>query len=290
MSVKIETALDPRRVAEVTNDVVVGFDIGSRTGKAVLLKDGLIFSAIAPTAVFTQQTVDKLLSILEEDAKIKLSDIDFAIGTGYGRVAFDLKDTRKKIVTEITCHAMGAYYLNSDIQSIVDIGGQDAKAIRVDPRNGHVVDFIMNDKCAAGTGRFLEKVAELLGLTTEELGVEALKATEPSDISSQCVVFAESEVISLSAKSEPPTNIAAGIHFANARRIKNLFNRIGLVPEIMFSGGVAHNVGMKKAVEQVLGHKFIEVNYDAIFTGALGAAILAQQTLISSKLDMAINI
>ncbi|MDR2421997.1 MAG: acyl-CoA dehydratase activase [Deltaproteobacteria bacterium] len=290
MGVKFETALDPRRVNELTNDLVIGFDIGSRTGKAVLLKDGLIYTVIAPTSVFMQQTVDKLLSLIEAESGVKLADIDFAIGTGYGRIAFDLKDTRKKIITEITCHAMGAYYLNSDIQSIVDIGGQDAKAIRVDPRNGHVVDFIMNDKCAAGTGRFLEKVAELLGLTTEDLGIEALKATGVSDISSQCVVFAESEVISLSAKSEPPANIAAGIHLANARRVKNLFNRIGLAPEIMFSGGVAHNVGMKKAVEQVLGQKFIDVNFDAIYTGALGAAILAQHTLTSSKLDMAINI
>ncbi|MDR0550024.1 MAG: acyl-CoA dehydratase activase [Deltaproteobacteria bacterium] len=290
MSVLAKEVLDPRRINELTDDVVVGFDIGSRTGKAVLIKDGRLYSVITPTAVFTQQTVEKLLALLAADSGVFLDQIDFAIGTGYGRVAFDLKDTRKKIITEITCHAMGAYYLNSDIQSIVDIGGQDAKAIRVDPKNGHVIDFIMNDKCAAGTGRFLEKVAELLGLTTEDLGLVSLQATEPADISSQCVVFAESEVISLSAKSESPANIAAGIHLANARRVKNLFNRIGLVPEIMFSGGVAHNVGMKKAVEQVLGQKFIDVKFDAIYTGALGGAILAQQTLTSSKLDMAINI
>ncbi|MDR1608813.1 MAG: CoA activase, partial [Deltaproteobacteria bacterium] len=134
------------------------------------------------------------------------------------------------------------------------------------------------------------KVAELLGITTEDLGQESLKATKAADISSQCVVFAESEVISLAAKKESPANIAAGIHLANARRIKNLFNRIGLAPEFLFSGGVANNVGMKKAVEEVLGQKFIEINFDAIYTGALGAAILAQQTITSSKLDMAINI
>ncbi|MDR1085772.1 MAG: acyl-CoA dehydratase activase [Deltaproteobacteria bacterium] len=290
MNIKADLVLDQRRVGELTDDVVIGFDIGSRTGKAVLLKDGLIYSVLTPTAVFMQQTVDRLLALTAAESGVTLDGIDLAVGTGYGRIAFDLKDTRQKIITEITCHAMGAYYLNSDIQSIVDIGGQDAKAIRVDPRNGRVVDFIMNDKCAAGTGRFLEKVAELLGLTTEELGEEALKATAAADISSQCVVFAESEVISLSAKSEPPANIAAGIHLANARRIKNLFNRIGLVPEIMFSGGVANNVGMKKAVEEVLGRKFTDIKFDAIYTGALGAAILAQQTLTNSKLDMAINI
>ncbi|MDR1395735.1 MAG: acyl-CoA dehydratase activase [Deltaproteobacteria bacterium] len=290
MSFKVQEVIDSRRVSELTGDVVIGFDIGSRTGKAVCLKDGRIYASITPTAVFMQETIDKLLLLTAAESGVNLEDVDFAVGTGYGRIAFDLKDTRKKIVTEITCHAMGAYYLNSDIQSIVDIGGQDAKAIRVDPRNGRVIDFIMNDKCAAGTGRFLEKAAELLGLTVEDLGAEALKSSEAADISSQCVVFAESEVISLSAKSVPPSDIAAGIHLANARRIKNLFNRIGLVPEIMFSGGVSNNVGMKKAVETVLGQKFIDINFDAIYTGALGAAILAQQTLTSSKLDMAINI
>ena len=218
MGVKAESVLAPGKAGELTEDLVIGFDIGSRTGKAVLIKDGEIHSVITPTAVLTQQTVDKLLSILGKETGVELADVDFVVGTGYGRVAFDLKDVRKKIVTEITCHAMGAHFLDPGIRSIVDIGGQDAKAIRVDPANGRVVDFIMNDKCAAGTGRFLEKVAELLGLTTELLGQEAIKATRPSDISSQCVVFAESEVISLKAKNEKPSDIAAGIHLANARR------------------------------------------------------------------------
>ncbi|MEM5768909.1 MAG: acyl-CoA dehydratase activase, partial [Bacillota bacterium] len=197
----------------------------------------------------------------------------------YGRISLDFGDISHKIVTEISCHAMGAHALNTNVRSIVDIGGQDSKAIRVDPRNGKVIEFIMNDKCAAGTGRFLEKVAQLLDLTTEELGNEALQATKPSDISSQCVVFAESEVISLKAKGEKRADIAAGIHVATARRVRNLFNRIGLEPDLVFSGGVSNNVGMKKAIEQVLGHAISEVKMDTIYAGALGAAVLAQKSL-----------
>jgi predicted CoA-substrate-specific enzyme activase len=174
---------------------------------------------------------------------------------------------------------MGAHVLNSRVRSIVDIGGQDSKAIRVDPRNGKVVEFIMNDKCAAGTGRFLEKAAVLLGLTTEELGAESLKATKPSDVSSQCVVFAESEVISLKAKGATRADIAAGIHVATARRVRNLFNRIGLEEELVFTGGVSNNAGMKKVLEEVLGHKISDVKLNTIYAGALGAAVIAQKSL-----------
>ncbi|HWQ41098.1 MAG TPA: acyl-CoA dehydratase activase [Desulfosporosinus sp.] len=182
-----------------------------------------------------------------------------------------------QLVTEISCHAMGAHFLNSKVKSIVDIGGQDSKAIKVDPNSGKVVDFVMNDKCAAGTGRFLEKVALLLDLTLEQLGDEALKATTPSDISSQCVVFAESEVISLKAKGEKRADIAAGIHIATARRVRNLLNRIGLEPDLVFTGGVSNNVDMKKALEDVLGHPISEVKLDPTYAGALGAAVFAQK-------------
>ncbi|MDR3349554.1 MAG: acyl-CoA dehydratase activase [Acidaminococcales bacterium] len=293
MGVKFEDALDGRVAGELDESTALGIDIGSRTGKAVLLRQGKIYTAITPTAVFTQQTVDRLLGKISAEAQIEAGDIEYVVGTGYGRIAFDAGGIRKKIITEISCHAMGAHYLNADVQSIVDIGGQDAKAIRVDKKNGKVVEFIMNDKCAAGTGRFLEKAAELLGLTTEELGAEALKATKPSDISSQCVVFAESEVISLRAKNEKRSDIAAGIHLANARRVKNLFNRIGLVPELLFSGGVSNNVGMKQAVEEVLGQKFIAVRLNAIYAGALGAAAIAQQSIKNYENEqeaLAINI
>ncbi|HBS57947.1 MAG TPA: CoA activase [Firmicutes bacterium] len=276
---KIADVIDKKFIPALTNDKVLGIDIGSRTGKAVLLADGNVYTAITPTAVFTQETADKLFNKLLKDTGLKKSDIQYIVGTGYGRISLDFGDISHKIVTEISCHAMGAHALNTNVRSIVDIGGQDSKAIRVDPRNGKVIEFIMNDKCAAGTGRFLEKVAQLLDLTTEELGNEALQATKPSDISSQCVVFAESEVISLKAKGEKRADIAAGIHVATARRVRNLFNRIGLEPDLVFSGGVSNNVGMKKAIEQVLGHAISEVKMDTIYAGALGAAVLAQKSL-----------
>jgi len=280
----ITEVLDEKVSLAITSDKVIGIDIGSRTGKAVLFADGKLYTAITPTAVFTQQTAEKLFSQLLKKSGLQQSDISYIVGTGYGRIALDFGAIPHKIVTEITCHAMGAHALNSNVRSIVDIGGQDSKAIRVDPKNGKVVEFIMNDKCAAGTGRFLEKVAQLLDLTTEQLGEEALKATVASDISSQCVVFAESEVISLKAKrGVQRADIAAGIHVATARRVKNLFNRIGLEADLVFTGGVSNNAGMKKALEEVLGHKFSEVKLDAIYAGALGGAVIAQKNLATAR-------
>ncbi len=284
---KITEILDKKVGSTITNDRVIGIDIGSRTGKAVLFADGKLYTAITPTAVFTQQTADKLFGQLLQQSGLQNADIAYIVGTGYGRISLNFSGITHKIVTEISCHAMGAHALNAGVRSIVDIGGQDSKAIRVDPQTGKVVEFIMNDKCAAGTGRFLEKVAGLLDLTTEELGAEALKATKPSDISSQCVVFAESEVISLKAKGEKRADIAAGIHIATARRVKNLFNRIGLEADLVFSGGVANNSGMKKALEEVLGHPFSAVRLDAIYAGALGAAVLAQKSVVAGRVEAA---
>lgn len=282
---KIMEVLDRKVGSIITADKVVGIDIGSRTGKAVLFAEGKLYTAITPTAVFTQQTADKLFGQLLRQSGLQQSEISYIVGTGYGRISLNFGEITHRIVTEISCHAMGAHALNAKVRSIVDIGGQDSKAIRVDPKNGKVVEFIMNDKCAAGTGRFLEKVAGLLDLTTEELGKEALKATKPSDISSQCVVFAESEVISLKAKGEKRADIAAGIHIATARRVKNLFNRIGLEADLVFSGGVSNNVGMKKALEEVLGYRFSEVKLDAIYAGALGAAVIAQKSVVTERAE-----
>lgn len=279
MSHTIQEVLDEKLVPTITDARVIGIDIGSRTGKAVLLSKGHLYTAITPTGVHTQETADKLFKKLLRQTDLDQKDIDYIVGTGYGRVSLEFGAILHKIVTEISCHAMGAHYLNAKVRSIVDIGGQDSKAIRVDTRNGKVVEFIMNDKCAAGTGRFLEKAAVLLGITTEELGAESLKATKPSDVSSQCVVFAESEVISLKARGATRADIAAGIHIATARRVRNLFNRIGLEEELVFTGGVSNNAGMKKALEDILGHRISDVRLNTIYAGALGAAVIAQQSL-----------
>jgi benzoyl-CoA reductase/2-hydroxyglutaryl-CoA dehydratase subunit BcrC/BadD/HgdB len=167
------------------------------------------------------------------------------------------------------------------VRTIVDIGGQDSKAIRVDPQNGKVLEFVMNDKCAAGTGRFLEKVAGLLDLTIDGLGEASVEAKNPSEISSQCVVFAESEVISYRAKGESREDIAAGIHLASARRVRNLLQRVGIEQGFIFSGGVSNNVGMRKALEELVGYPTVRVELDTIYAGALGAAVHAHQCLKS---------
>lgn len=274
---KIKEVID-KELADQLNQVnVIGLDIGSRTAKGILLANGKIHTVIFPTGLYMQDTADDLINRLLKKAKLERFDISYIVGTGYGRISMEFADIPHQIVTEISCHAMGAHYLNPKTQTIIDIGGQDSKAIKINTKSGKVIEFVMNDKCAAGTGRFLEKIAQLLDLTIDELGQEALKSKNPSVISSQCVVFAESEVISLRAKGESRQDIAAGIHHAVARRVRNLLNRIGLEPALVFSGGVSKNIGMKKALEELLEYSFSDTKMDMVYAGALGAAIYAHK-------------
>lgn len=256
---------------------VVGIDIGSRTGKAVLLDGDYLYTAATPTSIDMQETAETLLEELLGQLGLQRSDINYIVGTGYGRVAIAFDTIPHQIVTEISCHAMGAHYLNPKVKTIIDIGGQDSKVIKVDSDSGRVVEFVMNDKCAAGTGRFLERVATLLDLSIDQLGEEAVKSAAPTYISSQCVAFAESETISLRARGEKREDIAAGIHLATARRVSNLLSRLGFEAELVFSGGVSNNIGMKKALEELLKQKISDVKLNTIYAGALGAAIYAYQ-------------
>ncbi|OPX43346.1 R-phenyllactate dehydratase activator [Ruminiclostridium hungatei] len=274
---KIEEVIDSVLVGEISDIVVLGIDIGSRNAKAVLLKKGEIFTAIVATGVNMQATSEELLEEIFEKAGMSLQDIKYIVGTGYGRISLKFPDVPTDILTEISCHAMGAHYLNSGTRTIIDIGGQDAKGIQIDPQTGKVIKFKMNDKCAAGTGRFLEKAASLLDLGLSEFGSASLRAEKELDVSSQCVVFAESEVVSLRAKGEASEDIAAGVHFASARRVISLLNQIPLEADLVFTGGVSNNVGMKHALEQLLGHPIIVPRLDMVFAGALGAAIYAQR-------------
>jgi len=255
----------------------VGLDIGSRATKGVLLADGKITVTLITSGVSSKETALLTLEKLLAQAKFAKKDIGFLVGTGYGRISLQFDGIQSQILTEISCHALGAHALNPATKTVIDIGGQDSKAIRVDSANGKVIEFIMNDKCAAGTGRFLEKVALLLELGLDELGECALESTQPAEISSQCVVFAESEVISLKARGATREDIAAGIHLATARRIKSLMRKIGLEPTILFTGGVANNPGMCKALEDVLESKLGNASIDATYAGALGAAIYADR-------------
>jgi predicted CoA-substrate-specific enzyme activase len=268
--------LDAKHAKYLQNARAVGIDIGSRAAKGVLLYDGNLYSYITTSGVSSKQTAKKILEKLLLEADAREEQLEYMVGTGYGRISIKPDIVPYKIITEISCHALGAHYLNPDTSTILDIGGQDSKAIKLDPSTGKVIEFVMNDKCAAGTGRFLEKVAQILDLSLEQLGELALKSTHPVDISSQCVVFAESEVISLRARGVAREDIAAGIHLATARRVYNLLKRIGLEDTVMFTGGVSNNPGMLKAVSQVLGKDLGEVtNFDMTLAGALGAAIFA---------------
>ncbi|MDR2422002.1 MAG: acyl-CoA dehydratase activase, partial [Deltaproteobacteria bacterium] len=273
---KISEVVDPKLVDNLNGPAVAGVDVGSRQAKAVILKDGEIYSHQAPTGINMQKTADSLLEELLALSGLKYEDLRYIVGTGYGRVAMSFPHVGNQIVTEISCHAMGVHYLDPEVRTIIDIGGQDSKSIKVDPDSGRVVSFVMNDKCAAGTGRFLEKVAQLLDLDLSELGPIALEAKEPAEISSQCVVFAESEVVSLRARGSTPADVAAGIHLATARRVKSLLSRVGIEPHLAFSGGVANNVGMRKAIETLVGYPVAEFKMDAVYAGALGAAIHAR--------------
>jgi len=264
-----------------TTAPVVGLDIGSRGSKGVLLSGDHVYTVLNPTGLYMQETADELLEQLVKLAGIERSDVAFIVGTGYGRISLKYDDIPYRVVTEISCHAMGAHAVVPETRTIIDIGGQDSKAIKVDPATGKVVEFVMNDKCAAGTGRFLEKAAAILGVDLRDLGEVALRSKNPAQVSSQCAVFAESEVISLRARGakenmeEISADIAAGVHVSTARRVRNLLGRIGIEPPLVFTGGVSNNIGMWKVLEEEVNATFTPAKLDLIFAGALGAAVHA---------------
>ena len=253
--------------------ITCGIDVGSITTKAAVVKDGEV---IADKVIFTgynaRKAGEEVFQQIVKSIGIKPALIEKIISTGYGRNAVTVAD---KAITEITCHAAGAYYLDPMVRSVIDIGGQDSKAIAVSD-TGKPLNFVMNDKCAAGTGRFLEVMARALEVDLDNFGAFSLKGQQPSSISSLCTVFAESEVISLIANGEKRENIVAGIHDAIAARVVTMANRVGFTPKIMMTGGVAKNSGVVRALEQKIGHK-IEVSEKSQVTGAIGAAILAQR-------------
>lgn len=279
MVYELKDVLDKRYIHSLDDAKTVGIDIGSRSSKAVLLYQGRIYTKIVPSSVSSKNTSKELLRDLTQEAGIALEDLDGIVGTGYGGVAIEAEGLPFHTVTEITCHALGAHYLHADTKTVVDIGGQDSKAIKVNPIDGKVIDFIMNDKCAAGTGRFLEKVAQLLGLKLDELGDAVLSSHHAEEISSQCVVFAESEVISLRAKGKLKEDIAYGIHLATARRIRGLLKRTGFEKDVLFTGGVSNNKGMRHALEDEIGTTLADTKLNTIFAGALGAAVSAYENV-----------
>ena len=249
----------------------VGIDVGSVTTKAVLLKDSDWQYVIRPTGCSPRQAGLEAFEELLGQAGLVRDDISCVIGTGYGRISMPFID---KAVTEITCHARGAHHLLEGADMVVDIGGQDSKVILTDGR-GNVVNFAMNDKCAAGTGRFLEVIAAALGADVSELA-DLARGAEPVQISSMCTVFAESEVISLLAQGMDKGRIIAGIHRSVAGRIAAMAERLGKGGLIIFTGGVAKNEGVREFLARELGRETITVP-ESQLAGALGAALLARE-------------
>jgi predicted CoA-substrate-specific enzyme activase len=248
--------------------LTAGIDIGSITAKAAILKDGeLLGTKVIFTGYNAEAAGRRVFDELLAELGLLPAQIVRIIATGYGRKSVSIAD---KAVTEIMCHAAGARFLDPSVRSLIDIGGQDSKAVVMD-ENGRVTNFTMNDKCAAGTGRFLEVMAR------DEFGALSLKAERPAKISSLCTVFAESEVISLIAKGETRENIIAGIHEAIASRVSAMANRIGLIAPVLMTGGVARNIGVVRALEKVIGMP-IAVSPQAQLAGAIGAAALASKS------------
>jgi predicted CoA-substrate-specific enzyme activase len=286
MKFKLEDVIDPALVGDVSDATALGIDIGSRGAKAVLIHDGHLYTALTATGLYMQDTANELLEDVLTEADLAFDRLQQVVGTGYGRIALAFSGVPTEIVTEISCHAQGAHVLNANTRTIVDIGGQDSKAIQIDPATGKVVKFIMNDKCAAGTGRFLEKAAGLLDYTIAELGPASLKAETRPNISSQCTVFAESEIISFRARGVPREDIAAGLHFASARRVRNLVSKVALEADLVFTGGVSNNVGMKFALETLIGFPIVTTKLDMIYAGALGAAVYAQKFRVERRKEL----
>lgn len=249
--------------------ITVGVDVGSTSTKIVLLTGENMYSKICPTGWSPRDAGHRIMDELLKEHSLMGEEIDYIVATGYGRNAITYAD---RVITEITCHGRGAAFLMPGADTVIDIGGQDSKVIKVTPE-GKVMDFKMNDKCAAGTGRFLSVMANALGLDVDELG--RYEAAKPAVISNMCTVFAESEVIGLLAQGTAKDTIVAGLHQAVARRISSMVNKMGSYYQVTFTGGVALNAGVRRCLEKELDTG-ISVSGHCQIAGALGAALIGQ--------------
>ena len=251
----------------------LGIDIGSTTSKCVILKDGneVIAKSLIQAGTGTKGPDEAYQEVLSQ-AGLTREEISYVMATGYGRNTYDKADGE---MSELSCHAKGVFFKNPDCRTIIDIGGQDAKVISLGER-GNISNFVMNDKCAAGTGRFLDVMANILQLKVWELETYARKADAPVKISSTCTVFAESEVISQLSKNVELSNLIAGICNSVASRVTALAKRVGVKEKVCMSGGVAQNGGVLDALSRELSVEVTAVE-DAQYMGALGAAIAAYE-------------
>ncbi len=255
--------------------IFAGCDVGSLTSKAVIMDDskilasGVIMSTTKPEKS-ANEVMEKTLAL----AGLSMKDIHYNIGTGYGRKKIPFINEE---VSELTCHARGALWLIPSIRTVIDIGGQDCKVIKLD-KNGMLLKFVTNDKCAAGTGRFLEVMARVMGISLDELGRSSLEPKSPITIASACTVWAQADVIQYLNDKVPLGNIIAGVNNAMAARIAILVNNLGLERDVIITGGVAKNFGVVSALEKLLGINTKKINrFDPQIMGALGAAIIAKE-------------
>jgi predicted CoA-substrate-specific enzyme activase len=257
--------------------IVGGCDIGSATGKAVIMKNGTIVSyAIIPSTTKPELTARMAMDAAIEKAGLSsLGDLGYIVGTGYGRLKVPFANEN---ISEITCHARGAQWLCATVRTVIDIGGQDCKVMSVSD-SGKVLEFVMNDRCAAGTGRFFEAMARVLSCGLEGLSTLSLQGKNPATISSQCSVFAESEVITLVNEGVDLADIVAGLHNSVAGRLNSMVGKVGLTEDVALTGGCAKNEGLVKALEDKLRIRVKRLSEDPQIVGALGAALIAREKL-----------
>ncbi|MFI5251312.1 MAG: acyl-CoA dehydratase activase [Bacteroidota bacterium] len=252
--------------------IVAGVDVGSTQTKAAILNDNgeILARGIVNTGANVVKAADKVFQLARQSVKLEEWEVSYIVGTGYGRYKVTFGNSQ---ITEISCHARGASHLFKNTRTILDIGGQDTKGIKINEK-GEVVDFCMNDKCAAGTGRFLAAGGEVMGIALDDLGSVALQSRNPLRITNVCTVFVETEIMNHLSKGRKAEDILAGVHQSIAARSVSLLRRVGLDPEITFTGGVSKNKGMVAALEEKLGLK-INVCEDSQYIGAIGAALFA---------------
>ena len=263
------------------NIYTLGIDIGSTASKCVILRDGkeIVSKSLISVGAGTSGPQRAIAEVLE-NAGMTRDQMAYVLATGYGRNS--LEGIADHQMSELSCHAKGASFLFPDVHTVIDIGGQDVKVLQIE--NGMMTNFVMNDKCAAGTGRFLDVMARVLEGKVEELGDLAAKSTKDVAISSTCTVFAESEVISQLAMDTDKCDIINGIHHSVAARVAGLAHRVGVRELVVMTGGVAQNSGVVKALEEELGHT-IHTSPLTQYNGALGAALFAHQRYLKEQKD-----
>ncbi len=252
--------------------LVAGVDVGSTQTKAVVMDDEpkVLGRSLIDTGARLNQAADTAYRLALEDAGVAEGDVVLVIGTGYGRFRVEFGDAQ---VTEISCHARGAAFLFPGTRTVLDVGGQDTKAIRVG-EDGQVLDFCMNDKCSAGTGRFLGAASDALEIPLSELGPLAMTARNPVAMTTTCTVFAESEILGWLARGRKVEDILKGVHLSIASRSVSLLRRVGIEPEVTFTGGVSRNQAMVAILEELLGMP-VNVSEESHYCGAIGAALFA---------------